>query len=753
MPPRLRLPLCLVLALPAALTALRAQTAPAPTAADDTVTLSPFTVPASDDKGWRASNSIGGTRVNTPLADIPMNIEVVTDAFMHDIAAIDASESLRYQAGVITGLRDGSNDTAVSIRGYSTTWQMRDGFRRYDTSDSVNIERQEVVAGPAAVLYGISQPGGIINYVTKLPLPGQAAEISEMVGSYHLSRTEIDLNDSPGGPLAIRLTAAQTNEGGFRDYEKTDRTFVAPILQYRFDANTTLTLDGEFMYQDRGYTTNKLQDISLSATGVATNLPRFVAVPNAEQWSGPDTDQRNDVTNILAIIDHRFGDSFSINAGFNGLTRTQDIISQTERGFALAALRDANGNLVLDGSGNPIKAVRTVWANDHNSNWMWQFRLDSIYKFDLWGTKNTLLTGLNHSRDTNFRDLFEDRNPNPANGVDILGQNYRYYPVSVRYPDLRIGNPTFNPVVWARPYLNYRDPTVLDSAYVNYQGVYLNHTLFLLAGIRYDRNDYSRHWQWYRTGETDILHSITDKWSPNVGLLYRPISWVSIYGLTAESMQPLNGQTNSFGTPLSPTFGKSLEGGLKFDGLGGRVSGTVSFYTIKNENIAVTNPNILNASGTLGDTVQVGEQTSQGVDFEGFYFPTDQWQINAGWSYDNTWVSKDVNPANIGSNFSGLPYDRGTFFTSYKPLKGLTLGGGAIYTGPFNTGLSYVGGQAVKTSSFTQADAFVRYELAWSQRGRISLALNVLNLTNRLDEGGGPLIQGRTFRLTAGLHF
>jgi len=64
-----------------------------------------------------------------------------------------------------------------------------------------------------------------------------------------------------------------------------------------------------------------------------------------------------------------------------------------------------------------------------------------------------------------------------------------------------------------------------------------------------------------------------------------------------------------------------------------------------------------------------------------------------------------------------------------------------------------VGGQAVKTSSFTQADAFFRYELAWSQRGRVSLALNVLNLTNRLDEGGGPLIQGRTFRLTAALHF
>ncbi len=128
------------------------------------VVLSPFTVTTTkNDRGYRASNSIGGTRINTPLKDVPMNIQVVTDEFMRDIAAFDASESLKFQAGVTVGSRDADRDTAVTIRGFSTAWQMREGFRRYDTSDSINISRQEVVAGPAAVLYGVSQPGGIIN--------------------------------------------------------------------------------------------------------------------------------------------------------------------------------------------------------------------------------------------------------------------------------------------------------------------------------------------------------------------------------------------------------------------------------------------------------------------------------------------------------------------------------------------------------------------------------------------------------------
>jgi iron complex outermembrane receptor protein len=731
-----------------------AQTGPAPKTSDQVIVLSPFTVDTTKDNGYRASNSIGGTRVNTPLRDVPFNIQVVTEELIRDIAALDASESLKFQAGVEVGSRDGDRDTQVTIRGFGTVWQMREGFRRYDTSDSVNIARQEVVAGPAAVLYGVSQPGGIINYITKRPMPGTSAELRQTVGSDSLYRTEADINYSPdGSPLGLRVLGAQTNADGFRDFEFTDRTFIAPVLTYQVAKGTKLTLDLEHMNQSRGFTHNKLRDISLSSTGAATNLPGFLNVPREQQWSGKDTVHTNEVTNILAILDHKVNDAFTINAAFNSLERVQQRTTQTHRGLTVTALRDRNGALVLDAGGNPIKAVRTIWANDYNDNWMWQTRIDGVYKFETGDIRHTILGGFNYSKDTNYRLLFEDRNPDLRNSVDSLGQNFRYYPVSQRSPNLRQGNVDYNPVNWARPWLHYRDPIVLTSYYLNHQGAFLDGRLHTLAGIRFDENDYTRRWQTRRTGQLDIANSVTDKWSPNLGVLYRPVNWLSVYALSSESLEPRNGATNSFGVNFDPSFGESREAGLKLEAKDGRVSGTFSVYEIKNRNLPVFSATTPNASGGLGDNIQVGEQTSEGFDISVFYFPTDAWQITGGWSYVDTYISADTNTANIGRNFSNNPYNRWSLFSSYRLPGGFTVGGGGVYTGEIDRGWADASGAQVQNDAYTLYDLFVRYEWKLAPRRTLTLSLNLLNITDEGDRGGGPWIQGQSFRLTAGLRF
>ncbi len=746
-------PLSIAAALLASSLTLHAQTSAVPSSADETIVLSPFTVDATKDQGYRASNSIGGTRVNTALKYVPMNIQVVTEELIRDIGAIDALESLRYQAGVNTGLTDGDYATTVIMRGYSIAWQMREGFRRYDTSDSVNIARQEVVAGPAAVLYGVSQPGGLINFLTKRPVAQNFAEIREIVGTHKFYRTEMDVNYSPAGPLSMRLSGAYTDTNGFRDFEYTKRTFVAPVFVYKVSDKTKLTLDLEYMKQNRGFTHNKIRDISLTSTGGSTNLPGYLNVPREQQWTGKDTVQDNDVKNILVIADHRFSEAFSLNVAFNSVVRVQQRDTQTHRGLALTALRDRNGALILDSSGNTIKAIRTLWANDYNDNWMRQIRADGVYKFETAGAKHTILSGINYSKDTNYRKLLEDRNPSTANAVDSLGQNFRYYAVNDRNPNLRIGNELFNPVSWARPWLNYKDPIILSSYYLNYQGDYFNGTLHTLAGIRYDRNDYSRSWIWRRTGQVDVKNSVTDKWSPNVGVLYTPVSGVSLYALTSESLEPRNGATNSFGVNLDPSFGKSYEAGLKFEGLGGRISGTASLYRIKNKNLPVTDPTKVNAGGGLGDTVQVGEQTTEGFDLSVFYFPTDKWQMTGGWSYVDNFVSKDTNTANIGRNFSLLPYNRGSFFNSYRFPGGITVGGGVVYTGEIYRGWSDLAGVPIRNSGYTTVDAFIRYSWELGAKQTANVALNLVNLTDVQDQGGASWIDGRTIRLSVGVKF
>lgn len=736
----------------ATLSAQSPATPAAPAATGATVTLSPFEVDATRDNGYRATNSLGGTRVNTPLRDVPFNIQVVTEDLIRDLAAIDASESLKFQAGVEVGSRDGDRDTAVTIRGFGTNWQMREGFRRYDTSDSINIARQEVVAGPAAVLYGVSQPGGLINYITKRPVPGRHIELRQIVGSYDFFRSEVDVN-AHAGDLGVRLMGAYTEADGFRDFEFTRRTFLAPVLVYRAGPATTVTFDVEHLDQDRGFTHNKLRDIGLNAAGAATNLRNFLAVPREQQWTGRDTVHTNEATNIYAVVDHRFNERFSVNVALNSLERVQQRTTQTHRGLTLAALRDRNGALVLDAAGQPIKAVRTLWADDYNDNWMRQIRADGVYRFETGPARHTLLAGFNYSKDTNYRLLFEDRNPDLRNGVDSLGQNFRYYAVSERSPNLRRGNTDYNPVNFARPWLHYRDPIELTSYYVNHQAALFGDRLHTLAGIRFDENDYSRSWQTRRTGQIDVVNSVTDKWSPNLGALYRVLPWLSGYVLTSESLEPRNGATNSFGVNFDPSFGESREAGVKFEAFGGRLSGTASVYEIRNRNLPVFDATVPNASGALGDQVQVGEQTAEGADLNVFWFPADGWQILGGWSYVDTFVSADRNAANVGRNFSNNPYNRFSLFASHRLPGGFTVGAGGVHTGEIDRGWTDASGAQVQNDAYTLYDAFIRYE--WKRPGAQTFhaALNVLNLTDEEDRGGGQFIEGRTFRLTLGVRF
>src|SRR6478736_9410630 len=175
-----------------------AQTAPAPTAAakdDETVVLSPFKVTTDKDDGYAATNSVSGSRVNTPIKDIPIPIQVITDQFINDIGATSLRDSLAYVSSISVqtqndlenrggtfgspygpggvnnpeGVTSNINGVQIKLRGFITNNVLRDGFYRGSPSDAINIERVEVVQGPNALLYGTGNFGGVVNYLTKKP--------------------------------------------------------------------------------------------------------------------------------------------------------------------------------------------------------------------------------------------------------------------------------------------------------------------------------------------------------------------------------------------------------------------------------------------------------------------------------------------------------------------------------------------------------------------------------------------------------
>jgi iron complex outermembrane receptor protein len=174
-----RLPFAALAAFAALLAAaprLCAQVAPAPSTAasanpdKEVVLLNVFQVTAEADDEYRAANTTTGTRYNTPIKDLPMNIEVLTSAFMRDIGALDIRDALEYVSGIqldtstggTGGTKDNPENTTLLIRGISAGMK-KDGFARFVPMDPITMSRVDIIKGPGGALYGQNGTGGVVN--------------------------------------------------------------------------------------------------------------------------------------------------------------------------------------------------------------------------------------------------------------------------------------------------------------------------------------------------------------------------------------------------------------------------------------------------------------------------------------------------------------------------------------------------------------------------------------------------------------
>src|SRR4051812_40328639 len=192
---------------------LHAQTpTPAPKT-DEAIKLSEFTVSENTDDSYVASESITGTRVRTPIKDLTFTVNVITSEFLQDFAYFEIND-LGYTSSVNNFDNGGGN---VNIRGYGATSYLRNGFLRLGLVDRVNIDRIEVIKGPAAAIYGMTTPAGMINIITKRPREKPSQSLSIATGSYQTSRA--DFNAS--GPVGFLGKTTYAFSAGFfeRNYD------------------------------------------------------------------------------------------------------------------------------------------------------------------------------------------------------------------------------------------------------------------------------------------------------------------------------------------------------------------------------------------------------------------------------------------------------------------------------------------------------------------------------------------------------
>jgi len=349
---------------------LVAQTAPSQsaktTAADDStvVELNPFIVDASKDKGYKATNATSGTRLNTAIKDLPMPISVITEQFLRDTGSTDLRQSLRYTAGILLqsqndqgtpggayqgpggvnnpeGATANVTQTSYKIRGYITDAVLRDGFRRQNSTDSVNISRIEVAFGPTALLYGFGEFGGIVNYIPKSPQAKKATEITLGFGTENFKRATLDTTGplTPTWSFNYRLTAAYEDTDSYTDFNSQRHNFISPSISFKPTPTTLVEADFELgqQWQD-GVGFRRVR--AMANVGINSDQNEhadFYNVPGTDKyryrWSGPDTYVNTKASNFRAKISQQLAKDMTLLVGYN-------------HSIADFSNRDVQGNLI-----------------------------------------------------------------------------------------------------------------------------------------------------------------------------------------------------------------------------------------------------------------------------------------------------------------------------------------------------------------------------------------------------------------------
>ncbi|MBE9170812.1 TonB-dependent receptor plug domain-containing protein [Pleurocapsales cyanobacterium LEGE 06147] len=257
-------------------------------------------------------NAITGTRTETPLLDIPQSIQVIPQEVLEDQQVIRLEDALRNISGVTPSGTNGNSTTLFNIRGFSDAPILRDGFREFGTyrglPETADLERIEVLRGPASILYGEVQPGGVINLVSKQPLSEPFYSGQLQVGSRNLIRPQIDLSGplTSDGNLLYRLNALYFQDDGFRDFDEgIERFFVAPTVKWQISDRTDLTV--RLRYTDEEIPV----DNGLIAVGDSV-----ADIPFDRITGEPDNIGTREFIDVGYDFEHRFSDNWKLRNAF-----------------------------------------------------------------------------------------------------------------------------------------------------------------------------------------------------------------------------------------------------------------------------------------------------------------------------------------------------------------------------------------------------------------------------------------------------
>ncbi|MEM8832334.1 MAG: TonB-dependent siderophore receptor [Cyanobacteria bacterium P01_G01_bin.19] len=628
----------------------------------------------AEDDDYRVDNASTATKTDTPLRDIPQSIQVVPQQILEDRNVQNLNQATETVSGVVDGgTKDGSSSGGRIIRGFRQDGNFRNGYRDasnfFILSSPINVvERIEVLKGPASVLFGDIEPGGIVNVVTKQPLSDPFYELKFEAGNYDFYEVGIDLS----GPLTTnenllyRLIAAYQTEGDIQDFVDADQITVAPSLAFKIGENTNLNLYYEYV----NYTGEPpVSPASLLSDGSLTPRDLFTLYPDL-------SDIDVSANRFGYTLTHEFNDNWQIRNNFAGLvadTRETDLFSPNVEDDRFA----------------------TIEAFDVDFGYENYFvQLDVVGEFKTGPVDHQVVVGFD------FNDFTDD----------YIGFSDTDLPI------LDFENPNYDiPEPEYEPFLEFQNDIQFYGIYV--QDLIALGDFKLLVGGRYDWID-----SVFTITDFGAFGNTTEEpersegaFSPRVGLVYQPSDTVALFTSFSRSFNQETGFSTSTDV-FEPTRGTQYEIGVKTDFLDNKLSATLAAYNITKTNVTTTDPDNPQFS------IQTGEQRSQGIelDIQGEISPG--WNVTAAYAYTDAEVTED-NDIPEGNRLQEVPENQASLWTTY------TIQNGSLEGLGFGLGLFYVGErQGDLANSFLLEDYFRTDAALFYRRGRLNTAINVRNL-------------------------
>uniref|UniRef100_UPI0030DBA65A TonB-dependent siderophore receptor n=1 Tax=Oculatella sp. LEGE 06141 TaxID=1828648 RepID=UPI0030DBA65A len=635
-----------------------------------------------------------GTRTDTPLRDIPQAIQVIPEAALRDQQATRLGDALRNATGVNSTRGSGDRADSFVIRGFEifSGNVLSNGLpdrTLTETRDLYNFERVEVLRGPASVLYGLGNPGGTVNIVTRQPLAIPFYEVEGTIGSNELYRGAVDLSGplDESGALLYRLNVAYQDTDSYIDFIGSRSFFIAPVVRLAIGDNTTLTLEGEHSRR----TIDSRSVVVLPAVGTVLPGPDGRRIPRSRTVYEPDGNTEIETTRIGYRLEHQFSENWSLRNDFRvAFERNRD--------------NDQSFFLGLDADGRT--ANRSTYSSDSDSN-IYNLTTDVVGRFSTGSLEHQLLFGVNLSRLDNFNNF----------GIDLA-----------ELAPLDIYDPVYRQPPIGRIDTVYEDGSRLTDSL----GIYLQDqiaiadNLKLLLGGRFDLFE-----QTNRDFLSDTRESQSgDAFTPRVGIVYQPIPPISLYASYSRSFNPTEGRAADGGV-FEPERGTQYEIGVKAE-VNDRLAATLALYDLTRSNLLTVDPDDSRFS------IQTGEQRSQGVevDLSGEILPG--WNIIVGYAYTDARITDD-NTFETGNRLTNAPEHNINLWTTYEIQSGDLRGLG------FGLGLFYIGDRAGDLDNSFDVPGYLRADAAlFYRRDRLRVALNVKNL---FDENYFVSVSGRDFVL------